>query len=304
MTAFRLLASACGALLAASVLGGCAAPQPYVTAERLDRGLVVVLPGIEGRGPLNEAIALGLAEGGVDYAIELYDWTGWGGPLYNLRNTAENRRQAERLAGRIVRYQNALPDRPVVLVGQSGGGAIALWAAEALPPGRQLDGVVLLAASVSRGYALDLALDKARRGIVSFYSKHDLMLLGTAVAGTMDGEFGPSAGRTGFLRPETPAGGRVDTAYARLIEIAWTEQMANAGHHGGHLTSGAKAFVAEYVAPLVINEPWDAALLAEIVGEPAQTPAPQPQPEPAPGPTTAPTTQPAARTATTQPAAP
>ena len=49
--------------------------QPYVVSERLNRGLVIALPGIEGRSKLNEDICRGLDEGGVSWAIELYDWT-------------------------------------------------------------------------------------------------------------------------------------------------------------------------------------------------------------------------------------
>ncbi|NLF32888.1 MAG: response regulator, partial [Planctomycetes bacterium] len=49
-------------LALAGVLGGCGG-KPYVTGERLDRGLVLVFTGIEGRSPLNTAICDVLAAG-------------------------------------------------------------------------------------------------------------------------------------------------------------------------------------------------------------------------------------------------
>ena len=136
------------ALLAlAAVLGGCAT-KPYVTAARLDQGLVLVLTGIEGRSPLNLAICDGLADGGVPYAIEPVDWTVPLAPLYNLRAEQRNRQQAGKLARRIEAYRRQYPSRPVVLVGHSGGGAMAVWTTEALEEGRAVDGIILLAAAL------------------------------------------------------------------------------------------------------------------------------------------------------------
>ncbi len=257
----------------AAGFAGCNPPQPYVTFERLERGLVIVLPGIEGRGVFNEAICDGLDAGGVDCAIELYDWTQrWAGPLYNLRNTAANRRRARDLADRIVRYQMGYPDRPVVLVGQSGGGAMAVWTLEALPPATRVDGAVLLAAALSPNYTLSAALENCRRGIVNYHSKRDVILLATYVAGTMDGELYDSAGRTGFHLPGDP--NRLPRAYAKLFQIGWNEHMSRSGHWGGHLTSGAKWYVAQYVAPLVRAKEWDQSLADRVAASTMFEPIP------------------------------
>ena len=82
-------------------LGGCAGPaQPYVTEARLARGLVIVLPGIEGRSVFNEEICRGLDLGGVDGAIELYDWTS-GVPfgfVVNLWSSRRNHQEAANIA--------------------------------------------------------------------------------------------------------------------------------------------------------------------------------------------------------------
>lgn len=234
---------------------------------RADRGLVIVLPGIEGRSGLNEAICTGLAEGGVPYKIELYDWTSRLGPVANQRAEGRNREQATQIAASIVRYKTAYPGRPVFLVGQSGGGAMAAWVAECLPSNQQVDGIVMLAASLSPTYSLDVALARSKRGIVNFYSSRDWFLLGigTTVLGTMDGAHTSSAGKTGFERPALLTRSK---AYERLYQVSWTPAMAQAGNTGTHISSGASAFVATYVAPLIMTPAWSHQTIDRIIQGP------------------------------------
>lgn len=307
------------AMLASAWLAGCAPDQPYVTRARLERGLVVVLPGVEGRGPLNESIVEGLAAGGVQYAIELYDWTSALGPLYNLRAELRNRKQAGRLADRIVSYRDAYPARPVLLVGQSGGGGVAVWTAEQLAWSGGIEGVILIAPSLSPGYPLDRALSYSERGVVVFRSDRDWILLGTAITGTMDGEHAVSAGRVGFDIPEEP---RRMEAYDKLYQIAWDPAMSKTGYGGGHLSSSAGNFIAAYVAPLVRARSWDRDFVSDLAHgqlewplrrRPATRPATtQPAQDDGDSPLWKPTTRPAGTTrpatdthpATTQPAEP
>jgi pimeloyl-ACP methyl ester carboxylesterase len=248
-------------------IGGCAAPaQPYVTKLRLDRGLVIVLPGIEGRSVFNEEICRGLDLGGVDSAIELYDWTS-GVPLgfiWNLWSNERNHRQAANISERIARYQTNYPGRPVVLVGQSGGGAVAAWTCEAMRWGRKVDGVIMLAAALSPGYRLTTALDSTNRGIVNFYSSRDVLLLwaGTKIYGTMDGKHSASAGKVGF---SVPPGKLRPREYDKLYQVPWRSEMAQSGHLGMHLTSGMSGFVARYVAPLVKAGQWDQTIVDGII---------------------------------------
>ena len=239
-----------------AALAGCS--QPYVNEARLARGLVIVLTGIEGRSVLNEDICHGLNDGGVDCAIELVDWTSPlpGGYLISLRDKPRNMRKAAELAERVVRYQKDHPGKPVFLLGQSGGAAIAVWATEALPPASKIEGIILLAPAISGEYELDQAMLNSGRGIVSFHSQRDWVILGagTTIYGTMDGKHGPAAGRTGF---QTPQGPRAQRYRRKLFQIAWAEQADPAGHYGGHLSSGSRRFVARYVAPLVQLGQWD-----------------------------------------------
>ncbi|MCY2924895.1 MAG: alpha/beta hydrolase, partial [Planctomycetota bacterium] len=238
----------------AALAGGCQAPS-YVEGGRMEKGLVVVLPGIEGTSAFNAGVCEGLAAGYIEYGIEIYDWTRYWNPVLNLQDEAVNRRQAQILAERIVEYQNSYPGRPVFLVGQSGGGAMAVWTAEAMPEGRSIEGIVLLAVSLSPGYRLEKAMGHSRRGIVSFYSARDWVLLsvGTKVFTTMDGQHSESAGREGFDSPRTQA-------YGRLYQIAWDPSMTTAGNIGLHVTSGAGEFVRFFVAPLILCGRWDSEL--------------------------------------------
>jgi len=230
----------------------------------LERGLVVVLPGIEGRSPLNRAVCSGLNAGGVNWGIDLCDWTSPWGPWYNLRAEVRNRQEAASIALRIAEYTFAHPGNPVVVVGQSGGGAVALWVAEAMPEGRKIDGLILIGPAISPTYMLDFALAKTSRGIINFYSEEDWVFLGvgTTVYGTMDGRHTSSAGRVRFKVPR--AGGR-PKCYDRLFQIAWQEKMADTGHSGGHFGSVAEAFVANYVAPFVLAGRWDEQTVASVL---------------------------------------
>lgn len=257
-------AAAALVLTVLAALGGCEKPQPFVTSERLDRGLVIVLTGIEGRSRFNEEICRGLDAGGVDWAIELHDWTSSLGPLYNLRAETQNRQKALEIGWRVARYHWDYPERPVVLVGQSGGAAIAIWTAEALMRGHQVDGLILLAASISPGYPLESALANTTRGIVNFYSSRDVVFLGmgTTFTGTMDGRHTSSAGQSGFRLP--PQNIRASIGYDRLYEVPWRAEMQEAGNIGTHVTSGGMEFVAKYVAPLVVAREWSEQAVHDI----------------------------------------
>ena len=263
------------ALLAAASCGCGGTGQPYVTPERLDKGLVIVLTGIHGRLWISEDISRGLEQGGVEGAIEICDWT-WNGhwlPFYNLGAEERNHQEARRVADRVVAYQKEHPGRPVTLVGYSGGGPMAIWAAEALPKGTRLDGMVLLCTPLAPEYDLRPSLAACRKGAVSFYSQKDTlyMALGTLVFGTMDKQHRVSAGNLGFRDPREERGGDPNAAYGglyllydKLFQVPWREQMAGFGYDGTHLTIGSRDFIAAYVAPLVRAKRWDGTIVDAV----------------------------------------
>src|SRR2546430_801677 len=81
----------------------------------------------------------------------------------------------------------------------SGCAAVVLEGAGAVPAD-SLEGIVLLAPSVSARYDLKPPLRSARQGIDVFYSRHDWFVLGlgTVLSGTTDRRLAPAAGRVGF----------------------------------------------------------------------------------------------------------
>ena len=244
------------------LLTGCS-EQLVLKSEDLDQGLVIVLPGIDGRMPYNEAACRRLSEDGIAAAVELRDWTAPLGPLYNQSAVLRNREVAGYVAARIRSYQRAYPGRPVFLIGHSGGTAIAVWAAEALPPGSEVDGVILLGSSLSPEYDLSRALARSRGGIVSFHSDLDggLLGVGTVLFGTMDGVHSVSAGKVGFRPPGGAAG---SGQYARLFQIAWQPSMIKDGHGGGHFDYMGPSFISARVGPLLKQGAWDPRLIASV----------------------------------------
>jgi pimeloyl-ACP methyl ester carboxylesterase len=237
---------------------GLVPPRP-VDPALLDRGLTLVLPGIESESVFTHGMCDGLQAGGLPGAIGVFNW-GLPFPqgyLANLTWIDRNRRRAGNLAREICGYQDAFPGRPVHLVAQSGGAGVAVFAVEALPANRQIESLVLLGAALSPTYNLSRALGKVRRGILNSYSARDTFVLGwgTRVFGTTDRQFTRAAGCTGFQTPAqlTPEEERLYAA--KLVQMPWTPEMAESGrHYGGHTSCGSATHVAECIAPWMLRE--------------------------------------------------
>ena len=266
--------------LAVAAIGGCfSGNAPYMTPERLDRGLVVILPGIEGVSRTNLRIRRAIDDGGVDRSLQIWPW-GWPVPLVgmvmNQIDFVGNYLNAHVIARRIMTYQDEYPGRPVHIVGQSGGGGIAIMAAQALPEDRQIDGVILLSASMSSAYDIAKALKRSRSGIVNYYNPNDAILLAiaTTVLGNVDGLHGPSAGLIGFDEPGESASDERKEAYRKLYQIRLTSLMV-AGRNGSHFSTSRYDFLAQYVTPLLLDSNWQ--VLAHACG-PADLVEPAPEP--------------------------
>ena len=224
------------------------------TPDRLERGLVIVLPGIEGPSPANFNIARGLDDGGVDVAIRVVNWGTDipGGFMLNLTDFDRNQRVAEEIRDRILEYKRRYKGRPVHVVGHSGGAGIAILAVERLPKNEPVNHVVLLSAAISPRHDMRAALQRVTGGIHNFSSKLDVGLLGagTGTFGTIDRDYGASAGAVGF---ETPIGMYDDERRLRkkLHEVPWTTDLIIEGHTGGHFGWTARNIVAKHVAPVI-----------------------------------------------------
>ena len=243
-------------LLAGTIAGllssGCAPPSPPNPGDR-ENGLIIVLPGIDGQPLRNKDVCEALNDAGTEMSVETFNWTI---PLLvpiNQRDIHRNRRIAAKLAKEIAKYRTDYPRRPVFLIGHSGGSALAVWTAEALPGQRRVDGIILLACSLSPGYDLSKALKRSRGGIVNFRSEHDWLILGllTTMFGTMDGEHTPAAGMVGFI---VPGSGPAADVYENFFDIPWTGTMGRVGHNGGHFGYLTRGFISSHVAPLIAAE--------------------------------------------------
>jgi len=225
---------------------------------RLDLGLTLVLPGIEAESVFTYGMCDGLLDGGVEGAIRVFNWglPFPGGYLANLTRVDRNRKRGADIAREICAYQDAYPGRPAHIVAQSGGAGIAVFAAEAMPAGREIDGVVLLGAALSPRYNLAKALAKTRKGILNSYScKDNVLNWGTRIFGTIDRQFTRAAGHVGFEMPEGLTEEEQALYRTKLKQLAWCEAMAEEGEHwGGHLSSGGEAYLARHIAPWVVGK--------------------------------------------------
>lgn len=167
-----------------------------------------------------------------------------------------NRIAGQRVADRIMKYLQENPGRPVHIVGHSGGGGIAVFAAERLKKGYEIDGLVLLSASISSGYDLTRAMQNCNRGIVNFYNHGDgaMLAVGTTVMGNVDGIHGPSAGLIGFAKPKTTDSPKKKAAYDKLFEVSVTTAMT--GDCLAHFGTTQPLFITQYVAPWIFSSQW------------------------------------------------
>ena len=170
------------------------------TADRLQRGLCIVLPGIEGRSTINDCIVEGLVAGRYEGAVEIFDW-----PVKefidvkNLLRVRRNVAKSRELADRIRRYRGQFPHAPVSLIGHSGGGGLAILTMRQLRD-FEFHSVVLLAAAVSVDYPVEQHLNQTRYGLHNFSSPGDFPTvgMGTRLLGTIDRRFTLSCGAVGF----------------------------------------------------------------------------------------------------------
>jgi len=232
------------------------------SADRLERGLVLVLPGIQAKSPVEYGVARGLNDAGIDMGIEIYDWTTGSYLLFtkHLCGIKRNRFEAEKLAARIIAYQDQYPGRPVYLIGHSGGAGLSLLAMEALPHDRKVTRLILLSAAVSPQYDLSTALEHTTHGIWNFHSHWDLFFLGlgTTTLGTIDRHHTFAAGFNGFHEFNS------DDENVRLHQQRYCFKMLSSWNFGGHFGSTNRVFCDEWLAPLMQETVSESAASSEL----------------------------------------
>jgi len=244
-----------GAVLAAGTVGCQTSGRKYVTRQRLETGLVVSLDGVGGYNWGPRWLRGGLDEAGLGQAIVIYDWSkGWTGLwVGDLVDEQRNRAAARDLAHMIASYEATMPDRPVTIIGHSGGAAIVVWALESMPDNVKVERAILLAPALAPDYDLSEALRAVRSRLYVTYSPADVapMAAGTAVFGTMDRQHSVSAGWLGFKLPPAPAD---PGQYAKVRQVGWTPDLMKLGNWGGHMGWTTTRFAREYLAPIITGQ--------------------------------------------------
>lgn len=223
----------------------------HTTLAMKAKGIIYILPGIQGVDDHYKTIRQGLRSAGLNCAIAIHPWGSQipGVKLaVNQLGTDAGRDWGKKIAEDIRAYQRKYPGRDVHMIGQSGGSAVAVYALEALAESgaAPVAGVILLDSSLSADYDLTAALGKSTKGIVNFYNIEDVAVLGvaTAVMGNMDGGHGDSAGRTGF-----------EASYPKLHQVKVTPDMVS-DSSASHFADTTEAFAAKYIAPWIKDQRW------------------------------------------------
>jgi pimeloyl-ACP methyl ester carboxylesterase len=214
-------------------------------------GVVLVANGSGDIQTMSAHLERVVAETGTPLRVEPFDWSlGYRRYVADHVDHENHIEQGHRLAALVLAYRRSCPGLRIYLLGYSSGCAVALAAAEALPP-NSVDRIVLLASSVCVCYDLRPALRVSRCGIDSFYSEKDRFVLGLGmrIVGTADRGCRVAAGQRGF-QPILACPG--DTIlYQKLRQYPWNPSVAWTGNTGGHYGSDQLAFLRVYVLPLL-----------------------------------------------------
>jgi hypothetical protein len=213
---------------------------------------------IGGAGPIGNVgwldVPDGLTDAGYGGYVDVFVWQGFthAGDQINL---SRNHDKGAELAGEIRQYKRTYPTREVNIIALSAGTGVATFALEALPEGVKVDNAIFLGCSLSSQYNMTRALKRVRSGLYVVYSETDRILKDVVwYTGTVDRSSAASgvAGLEGFRLPPRP-GPDTEMQYLKLHNVAYRPEFADAGYTGGHIDATARAFVCQYVAPVLMG---------------------------------------------------
>jgi hypothetical protein len=230
-----------GVLLAVgSVLAGCKSADPAKQIIFLDGA---------GHAGAGLAVKRGLNRAGYDGNFDTLRWQS--GLLWGVDHllAARSQRNARKLVREIVDHRRRYPEGFLAVMGLSAGSSVVVSALSQLPPGMQVDSVVLFQSSVSATRNLAPTMRGVRGKLYATCSKSDAIL--STLLATSDGGPLPPAGKIGFRVPLglTPEQRR---PYLRVVNLPWRPKYRKLGWRGGHLTATSARFVERVIAPRVL----------------------------------------------------
>jgi hypothetical protein len=213
---------------------------------------------IGGAGPIGNVgwldVPDGLTDAGYAGYVDVFVWQGLthAGDQINL---SRNHDKGAELATEIRQYKRAYPTREVNIIALSAGTGVATFALEVLPEAVKVDNVIFLGCSLSSHYNLTKALKRVRCGLYVVHSETDHILRDLVwYTGTVDrsSAAGGVAGLEGFRLPSRP-GPDTEMQYMKLHNIRYRPEFAEAGYKGGHIDTTARAFICQYLAPVLMG---------------------------------------------------
>jgi pimeloyl-ACP methyl ester carboxylesterase len=249
----------CLAFLIVVMAGGCdPARKPpatlmlsAATTAPTTNPYLLHLPGIAGEKTIDRRFVAGIQDGGFHGPIDVYDWTEHDPGIAALLGYQRNHKEAKLIADRLAQRRATHPNEKIYLTSHSGGGALAVWALQDLPPGVTINTLVMMSPALSPDYDLTAALKHVSGHAYVFSSLADLLVLGTGtrLLGTMDGVKTDAAGRVGFTRPPTgdPA------QYKKLIAMPYDPAWMKYGDMADHIGGMTRPFAENIIAPLILQ---------------------------------------------------
>ena len=220
------------------------------------------LPGIGGERNIDLYMTRGFQKGGFTGDLQIYDWTEHDIGLNALLAFERNHNEAKLIARMITDRFDSDPTAPIYLSCHSGGGGLAVWALEALPPRVRIESLVMIAPALSPGYDLSNALRHVSGKAYVLCSTEDSLVLGFGcrTMGTIDGIKTDAAGRVGFVMPI----GCDAHQYDKLISVPYNPEWIRLGNTGNHIGAMDYHFSELVLAPLVLSGTLPPATSAEV----------------------------------------
>ena len=213
-------------------------PQPFSPVETAGR--IIVLPGIHNTlFHLNGFLDMTRASL-PNFEIDRRKWGITFLGIRNLRAEQDNIEFAQAVATDIAQWRSAHPDELLYLIGYSGGGGVAALVLSELPPGVEIDRLILIAPAISADFPIEQhAQEHVREFATNFASRRDLQVgLGTRLFGTIDRKYENAAGYDGFTAESE-----------KLAQWYWDETDRKSGHRGNHVAYLSRRWQRDFLLP-------------------------------------------------------